>query len=279
MIILDKKLEELEQAGKPIKAGLVGAGYAGRGFAMWMLNYTVGMRLVAVSNRTLGEADRAFKDAGRTDIEEVANAKALAQAIKNKKHVVLINAELDCTLGPILKRYADEAGVIYPQTDGDQPGVLMNLYRFVKSIGFKPVMAGNIKSLIDARRTPETQKAFAEAHFQRPKMITSFADGTKISMEMATVSNATGFKIIKRGMAGPKCARVEEAVNLFPVDELMNGGIVDYILGAEPSFGVFVLGYNSHSLTRQYMNMYKMGDGPIYTFYVPYHLSPIETPS
>ena len=320
MIILDKKLEELEQAGKPIKAGLVGAGYAGRGFAMWMLNYTVGMRLVAVANRTLGEADRAFKDAGRTDIEEVANAKALAQAIKNKKsaitsnydllcaspdvdviveasgeiefgarvvtsaiknkkHVVLINAELDCTLGPILKRYADEAGVIYTQTDGDQPGVLMNLYRFVKSIGFKPVMAGNIKSLIDARRTPETQKAFAEAHFQRPKMITSFADGTKISMEMATVANATGFKIIKRGMAGPRCARVEEAVNLFPMKDLMNGGIVDYILGAEPSFGVFVLGYNKHPLTRQYMNMYKMGDGPIYTFYVPYHLSPIETPA
>jgi len=222
MIILDKKLEELEQAGKPIKVGLVGAGYAGRGFAMWMLNYTVGMRLVAVANRTLGETERAFRDAGRTDIEEVANAKALAQAIKNKKsaitsnydllcaspdvdviveasgeiefgarvvtsaiknkkHIVLINAELDCTLGPILKRRADEAGVIYTQTDGDQPGVLMNLYRFVKSIGFKPVMAGNIKSLIDARRTPETQKAFAEAHFQRPKMITSFADGTKIS--------------------------------------------------------------------------------------------------
>ncbi|OGF78033.1 NAD(P)-dependent oxidoreductase, partial [Candidatus Giovannonibacteria bacterium RIFCSPHIGHO2_12_FULL_43_15] len=204
-------------------------------------------------------------------------ARVVTSAIKNKKHVVLINAELDSTLGPILKRRADEAGVIYTQTDGDQPGVLMNLYRFVKSIGFKPVMAGNIKSLIDARRTPETQKAFAEAHFQRPKMITSFADGTKISMEMATVANATGFKIIKRGMAGPRCARVEEAVKLFPMDELMDGGIVDYILGAEPSFGVFILGYNNHPLTRQYMNMYKMGDGPLYTFYVPYHLSPIET--
>lgn len=318
MIILDKKLKEMEKSGKPIKIGLVGAGFAGRGFALQVIVSAIGMRLVAISNRTLSEAERAFTDAGKNDVEKVNNSKELASvvkskksaitsnpdllcaspdidviveatgevefgakvimsAIKNKKHVVLINAELDATLGPILKHYADEAGVVYTQMDGDQPGVLMNLYRYVQSLGFKPVMAGNIKSFVDSKRTPETQKTFAKANFQRTKVITSAADGTKISMEMATVANATGFKVVKRGMIGPKCKRVEEAVNLFPKEDLMGGGIVDYILGAEPSFGVFILGYNENPLIRRYMKMYKMGDGPLYTFYVPYHLCPLET--
>jgi predicted homoserine dehydrogenase-like protein len=144
---------------------------------------------------------------------------------------------MDSTIGPILKVYADKAGVIYTAADGDQPGVLMNLYREVKGLGFKPVMAGNIKSLIDPRRTPETQKAFAESHFQRPTMITSFS-----------------------------------------LDELLDGGLIDYILGAEPSFGIFVLGYTEDKLRQRYMNCYKMGEGPLFTFYRPYHLSPLEVP-
>jgi predicted homoserine dehydrogenase-like protein len=55
-------------------------------------------------------------------------------------------------------------------------------------------------------------------------------------------------------------------------------GIVDYILGAEPSFGVFILAHSDSWLHERYMKIYKMGEGPIYTFYRPYHLSPLETP-
>ena len=50
-------------------------------------------------------------------------------AIAHGKHVVLMNAELDSTVGPILKRHADKAGVIFTNVDGDQPGVTMNLFR------------------------------------------------------------------------------------------------------------------------------------------------------
>src|SRR5262249_15690533 len=82
-------------------------------------------------------------------------------AFKNKKHVVVLNAELDSTLGPILRAKAKQMGAFYAQADGDQPAVIMNLYRYAKSIGFVPVMAGNIKSLQDHRRTPTTQAAFA----------------------------------------------------------------------------------------------------------------------
>ncbi len=201
-------------------------------------------------------------------------------AIENGKHLVLLNAELDCTLGPILKKKADAAGVVFTDADGDQPGVLMNLAREAEMMGFTPVVYGNIKSLLDHRRTPETQKGFAEGVFQRPKHITSFADGTKIAAEMACVANATGFGVSERGMEGPECKRVEEAVGLFDAEKMyLDGtGIVDYILGAEPSFGVFLLAHSDSWLHERYMKIYKMGEGPIYTFYRPYHLSPLETP-
>ncbi len=200
------------------------------------------------------------------------------KAIEHGKHVITMNAELNATIGPILKVYADRAGVVLTDADGDQPGVLMNLYRFVKSIGYNPVLAGNIKGLQDHYRTPETQRKFAAQYSMSPLMATSFADGTKVSMEMAVVANATGFKVGKRGMYGPRCAHVNDALTLFPFDQLLNGGLVDYILGAEPGPGVFVLGYNDHPIKQLYLKSLKMGDGPLYAFYTPYHLCHLEVP-
>ncbi len=205
-------------------------------------------------------------------------AHIVLKAIENKKHVVLMNAELDATVGPILKTYADRAGVIITNSDGDQPGVIMNLYRYVKGIGCKPVLAGNMKGLQDFYRTPETQKSYAEKYMQKPSMVTSFADGTKISMEMAVVANATGFRVGKRGMYGPRCNHVSEAANLFPIDQMIDTGLVDYILCSNPPGGVFVLGFNEHPIQRQYLNYYKMGDGPLYVFYTPYHICHLEVP-
>lgn len=321
MYIIDNELKRLAKENKPIRIGLIGSGFAGRGFALQTLTCTYGMKLVAISNRTISKAKQAYIDAlGEniaidevstqkeldtailenkyivtsdpnliTDSQEIDvlveatgeiefGARVVMRAIEHKKHIVLINAELDATLGPILQHYCHKAGVRYTQADGDQPGKLMNLVRDVEYMGFKPVMAGNIKSLIDFRRTPKTQEQWSREHFQEPKMPTSFADGTKISVEMATIANGTGFKVGKRNMYGPRCSHVDEAVGLFPMDQLMNGGLVDYILGAEPSFGIFVLGYSEHPIRKRYMDIYKMGKGPLYTFYTPYHLSPMEAP-
>jgi predicted homoserine dehydrogenase-like protein len=210
------------------------------------------------------------------DVEFGAHV-ALA-AIAHRKHLVLMNAELDATIGPLLKIHADRAGIVITNADGDQPGVIMNLYRFVQTIGFQPVLAGNIKGLQDPYRTPETQKGFAEKYHQKPRMVTSFADGTKISMEMAVVANATGHQVGRRGMYGPRCAHVKDALTLFPMEQLLDGGLVDYVLGAEPSPGVFVLGYNEQPIARRYMTYHKMGDGPLYVFYTPYHLCNFEVP-
>jgi predicted homoserine dehydrogenase-like protein len=198
------------------------------------------------------------------------------EAIKNRKHIITMNAELNGTIGPLLRHYADEAGVIITDSDGDQPGVIMNLYRFVRGIGCKPVLAGNIKGLHDPYRNPTTQENFARTHGLSANMATSFADGTKISFEMAIVANATGLTIAKRGMHGYACKTLDEAKNLFTNDRVMEEGWVDYVVGAQPSPGVFVLGYHDSPVQKKYLHLYKLGDGPLYTFYRPYHLCHFE---
>ena len=241
----------------------------------------------AIENGRLAVTDDPMLAAGApgTDVlvdatgEVEHGARVVGRAIEAGKHIVLINAELDATLGPILKVKADAAGVVLTDMDGDQPAVIVNLMRHVETMGFRPLLLGNIKSLLDHYRTPETQAEFARNVWQRPKMITSFADGSKIAFEMATTANATGFGVLTRGMHGHRCERVDQAVDVFDTDELLAGsGYVDYILGAEPSFGVFVLGHNDEKWMQRYMKVYKMGEGPFYTFYVPSHLGPLETP-
>ncbi len=210
-------------------------------------------------------------------------AHVVLKAIQGGKHAIMMNAELDGTLGPILKLYADRSGVVFTNADGDQPGVIMNLYRFVKGIGVKPVLCGNIKALHDPYRNPTTQEDFARRWGQKPYMVTSFADGTKISFEQAIVANATGMMVAKRGMYGPTVPSgtpIREAVNLYPLDVLMKGnGIVDYVVGAEPSPGVFVLGTHEDPIQKHYLSLYKLGTGPLYCFYTPYHLCHFEVPT
>ena len=154
----------------------------------------------------------------------------------------------------------------------------MNLYRFVDTLGYRPVLTGNIKGFYDPRRNPDTQKGFAEATGQEPKMVTSFADGTKLSMETCIVANATGFKVGRRGMYGPSPAHVNDVMEHFDGDQLLRGGLVDYVLGAEPGSGAFVVGYNDHPIKKRYMSYFKMGDGPFYVFYRPFHLPQLEVP-
>ncbi|MCI0451281.1 MAG: NAD(P)-dependent oxidoreductase [Candidatus Latescibacteria bacterium] len=317
MIIVDTALAKREAEGRPLRVGLIGAGYMGRGIALHFLEPLPGMRLAAVSNRTIGDAARAYLQGGIEDTRSVSNVKDLEvaiaagkpaitddamllcqadgidvliestgeiefgahvamEAIRHRKHVVLMNAEMDATIGPILKVHADRHGVVITNTDGDEPGVAMNLVRFVRGVGYRPVAAGNLKGMIDPYRTPETQKAFAEKYHQKPRMITSFADGTKLSMECTILSNATGFRVGRRGMYGPKCAHVKEAIGAFPVEQLMSDGLVDYLLGAEPHTGAWVLAHTENPIKRQYMNYFKMGDGPLYVFYTPYHLPHVQ---
>ena len=207
-------------------------------------------------------------------------ARVVLDAIEHGSHAVVMNAELDGTLGPLLKLRADRAGVVYSASDGDQPGVQMNLYRFVRGLGVTPLVCGNIKGLHDTSRNPTTQESFARRWGQNPHMVTSFADGTKISFEQATVANATGMTIARRGMLGREHpGHVDELTERYEVDELRAlGGVVDYVVGAKPGPGVFVLGTHDDPKQQHYLNLYKLGEGPLYSFYTPYHLCHFEAP-
>lgn len=323
MIIVDTALRKRAAEGRPVKVALIGAGSMARGVANQIVNSVPGMKLVAISNRTLETARRAWREAGVEELQEVSTLAALNDAIgKGKpaitedalllceadgievlievtgaiefgahfamkaiacgKDVVTMNAELDATLGSVIRRHADKAGVIFSVSDGDQPGVEMNLWRYVKSIGLEPLVCGNIKGLQDSNRNPTTQKGFAEQWGQNPYMVSSFADGSKISFEQACVANATGMTVEMRGMRGGDFeGHVDELCHSgrYDVDRLRAlGGVVDYTVKSKPGPGVFVLATLDDPKQRHMLNLYKLGPGPLYSFYTPYHLCHFEVP-
>ena len=200
-------------------------------------------------------------------------------AFDHGKHVVLVNAELDCVLGPILKARADQAGVVITHTDGEEPGVAMTLLRYLRSTGLRPVAGGNLKGMVDHYRTPETQRSFALKYDQNPRKVTSFADAAKLSMETTLLANATGFRAGRRGMYGPACEHVREIAALLPAEQMLDTGLVDYALGAAPHTGAFVVVYEDKPLKQVQLGYVKMGDGPFYVFYTPFHLPHIQIAS
>jgi predicted homoserine dehydrogenase-like protein len=198
--------------------------------------------------------------------------------IENRKDVVSLNVELDATVGPLLKVKADEAGVILTGADGDQPGVTMNLVRYVQAMGLRPLVCGNIKGLQDRTRNPTTQEAYAKQWNQTPQMVASFADGTKMTAEQAVVANATGMKVSQRGMIGREHeGHVDDLVGFYDVERLRElGGIVDYVVGTRPSPGIYVLAEALDDNAAFFLNLGKLGKGPLYSFYTPWHLTVLE---
>jgi len=324
MIIVDRALEERESSGRPIRVGLIGAGFMGSGIARQIVRYTPGMDLVCIVNRHPEKAERAYREAGRDAIDSVESSRALERAIERGAgavtgdptvltrcervdaiieatgtveyaagvavdaldhgvHVVSLNAELDGTLGPVLAERARRAELVYTGSDGDQPGVTMNLYRFVRGIGATPILCGNIKGFHDPYRTPETQAEFARTWGQKAHMVTSFADGTKVSFEQAVIANATGMRVNVRGMHGPTVPAgtpIDQAMHELPLKEIeANGPAVDYIVGPAPAPGVFVIATYEDPVQSRFLELYKLGRGPYYCFYRPYHLCHFEVPS
>ena len=320
MIIVDSALKAREAEGRPIRVGIVGAGFMGQGLTNQIVNSVPGMRVVAISNRRPERAADAFRYAGLESVAvdsqnafedaaadrgavvtddplllcrsehvdvicEVTGAVELGahvalEAFAHGKDVVLMNAELEATIGPILDVYADRHNVILSACDGDEPGVQLNLYRWVKGLGLEPRVIGNVKGLQDPYRDPTTQKEFAETWGQNPAMVTSFADGSKISFEQAIVANATGFTVQQRGMSGGLEYRddVMTIGRLYDVEDVRAlGGVVDYVVGT-PLTKVYVLAEHDDPKQQHYLNLYKLGEGPLYSLYTPYHLCHFELP-
>lgn len=318
MILVDTALKQRASEGRPLHVVVTGAGWMGRhitrqvslidGMEMvGVVNRTVSRaaqnltdagstRIEEVNDRD--QARRAI-GAGVTvvtgdpgvlcsadgvdvviettgDIE--FGAKVALASIEAGKHIVLDNAELDATVGPILKVRADRAGVVITGIDGDEPGVAMNLLRFVTAIGLRPVLVGNIKGFLNHHRNPDTQADFAGRHGQNAVMISSFADGTKLAAECTVLANATGFRVAKPGMHGFELKEVGEVISQFDPGYLLEHPTVDFVLGAKPGSGVFVVGHDADPERRAAMEYLKMGSGPLHLFTRPFHLPHLEAP-
>jgi predicted homoserine dehydrogenase-like protein len=322
MIIVDRALKAREEEGRPIRVGMIGAGFMGQGLTNQITHSVPGMRMAAIYNRRPERAGCVYQYSGvnhfvtastqagvdaaiRDGIPVVAEdpfticrspeidvllevtgsvefgAQILMDAFDHGKHVILMNAEVDATIGPILQVYAKQKSVILSACEGDEPGVQMGLVRWVRGLGLVPRVIGNVKGLQDPYRNPTTQLGWAERWGQNPTMVTSFADGSKISFEQAIVANATGFKVRSRGMSrGFKHdGSIMDIAALYDLDQIRTiGGIVDYTVGPT-GVKVFVLAEHTDPKQRHYLDLYKMGEGPLYPFWIPYHLVHFEAPN
>jgi len=322
VIIVDRLLAEREAEGRPVRVGMVGAGFMGQGLTNQIVNSVPGMRMVAISNRQPQRAIDCYRYAGVGEVTAVETDEELADAVRagsaavtddalllarsdevdvlvdvtgsvefgahvvleafaHGTHVVLMNAEIDATIGPLLQVKAREAGVIMSACEGDEPGLQMNLVRWVRGLGLTPRVVGNVKGLQDRYRNPTTQEGFAKQWGQNPYMVTSFADGSKISFEQTIVANATGFGVLQRGMS--RGLEFNDDPNTLPrlydLDRLRElGGVIDYTVGPA-GVKIFVLAEHPDPKQQHYLKLYKMGDGPLYTFTIPYHLVHFEVPN
>jgi predicted homoserine dehydrogenase-like protein len=199
-------------------------------------------------------------------------------ALETGKSLVMMNAEADLIFGPHLMRLAHTRGLVYTSCDGDQHGVIKHLVDDLELWGLQLVMAGNIKGFLDRYSNPTKIVPEADARKLDYRMATAYTDGTKLCIEMSLVANALGLRTTVPGMQGPRAERVNDVFKLFDFSSLWSGGqaCVDYILGAEPGGGVYAVGYCDDPYQRDMLAYYKMGPGPFYLFYRPYHLCHVE---
>lgn len=236
-------------------------------------------RRVATSNILLawcGPMDMAVEATG---VPEVGALVAM-KAIEAGKHVMQMNVETDATVGYLLRRMAEEAGVVYTLSGGDEPGAIMGLYDFVTTLGMEVVSAGKGKNnRLDRTANPDTVAELARRRRMNPKMLASFVDGTKTMVEMTSLANGIGFVPDVRGMHGPPVTVDAIASTYIPsVDGgvLSERGRVDYGRGVAP--GVFVVFTTDHPKLIRDLGYLSMGPGPYYALYRPYHLANLETP-
>ncbi len=311
-----KKLKN--RISNPIRVGLVGAGAMGKGIAWQVSHTPgmrlmfIGDLNLEVARETARQIGKEPVETDGETIPEITedqvlittNSLALLQnndqlkmeafaeatnaiagaceyclaAIEGGMHVVLMNAEVDIVYGKLLQHEAAKHNVIVTSDAGDQHGVLATMIEEIELWGFDIVQAGNIKGFLDYYATPESIRPEAEKRNLSAVQCCAYTDGTKLNIEMALLCNALGYTPFKDGMEGPRCANVTEVLDLFDFDAYGGKGRVDYILGAEPGGGVYVVGHSDSEFQRPYLNYYKLlNKGNYYLFFRPYHLCHLET--
>ena len=187
-----------------------------------------------------------------------------------------MNAEVDATIGWLLHHEAAAAGRIYTIGDGDQPGVLLRQLDFVSLMGIEMVAAVNCKRNLDVHQNPDDSRPYAERDGTSVLMTTAFGDGTKMQIENAVVANLTGLVPDRRGMHGVSTT-VERAADDISA-AISRHGVVEYTRGGDFGGGVGVVGLRRGPMVQPYMRYGKLGDGPYYFYFRPYHLLHFEVP-
>lgn len=209
-----------------------------------------------------------------------AGAHIAWKGLLNRKNIVMLNAELDATIGPLLSSMSRSIGVIYTGDIGDEPGTIMHyLYKPLTRMGLEVIVAGKGKNNpLNPYATPAELREESSRRNLNPRILTSFVDGTKTMVEMTILSNATGLLPDVRGMHGP-AADLTDLTKIFRLKS--DGGIlnslnvVDYVIGIAP--GVFAIARTDDEAILENLRYLKVGEGPNFLFYRPYHLPGSET--
>lgn len=317
MTRLERLQELVEKQGRPVRVALVGTGQMGRGLAA-QIGRIPGLELAAAVDVDADRARHALSLAGHGRFEStparyeaaiddgIAIAASDASAISElpidvvveatgvpevgaqvawrsilaRQHVVLLNVEADVTVGRYLAAMASSAGVVYSIADGDEPVAAKELVDLAHELSFEVICAGKGKNNpFDPQATPESCLSEATRKNMNPKMLASFQDGSKTQIEMAALANATGLPPDVTGMHGPTASVEELPHTLIPQSDggvLSAPGRVEYAFGPAP--GVFVVVTTDDAAVAEEMTYLKMGDGPYFVLYRPYHLASIEAP-
>lgn len=302
-----QELLELDKENRPIRLGIIGAGQMGQGLVA-QLSTVPGMALMAICDHNLDRIELAVKNykrlSGRdsdivqdTDFRTICRSKEVDlvvdatgtteggaeiayECLLQGKHLVLLNVEVDITIGPLMHKLFDQAGLIYTGSNGDEPAETFKLFEFAKTMGMEVLVAGKGKNnKINYGANPETCREEAEARGMNPRMLASFKDGTKTMAEMNLLANATGFLPDIPGMHGITGGE-EETLKALRIKEeggiLSQYGIVEYVDGLAP--GVFVIAKAQNEWVQDELNYMMKKDGDHFLFYRPFHLGSLETP-
>jgi len=310
----DKIFKEFESKKEPLEVILVGLGFMGFG-SFSLIQHLQGISVPLIISRRTNESCKYLKDHGYDAVIEnelkqiqdniskgivsISNnldlitdypnkvilsttgtidyeTKIALKTLNSKKHLVTMNVELQTTVGTELKKIADSNNVIITDALGDQPGSLSRFIGQTKLMGFRPIMAGNMKRFMNRYATPNEMKPWAESNEISLKQVTSFTDGTKQSLEMNLLANYFGMNVLEYGMKGPSVTKIQDVLEKFDWENLPNNGVVDYVIGKDMFPGIFIVGPHNDPNQKKYLNYLSLGEGPYHVIFEPYHLCHLE---
>jgi predicted homoserine dehydrogenase-like protein len=221
-------------------------------------------------------------------------------ALDAGKHVIMGNVEADALLGNVLKKKADEKGLVYSLAYGDQPAIICDMIDWARTIGLEVVCAGK-----GTRYQPEyrystpatvwdvfgfTEEQVATGNYN-PQMYNSFLDSTKSCIEMCAVCNASGLIPQQAGLQFPPAGPRDLPRILIPK---LAGGILEHsgtveIVASEQRdgttiedhlrWGVYIVFKATTPLLRRFLEMHDFLRDPTGEFgaaYRPFHLIGLE---